>query len=654
MVSKDVVLEERDLKNALVLGTGLTESIISSAMGFAKYPSINLDLDSTYASAIKTVSLKELLSFYENRQQQTKDSCFQPIFLETSVNEEYVKKNSRHYNIDFQPRVLYSRSISVEKMIEAGMDKYMDFRAISGIFWFDTKSEKWQTLPISKSAIHKDTAFDIKEKRDLFRLLHTCVALYSHTNPTKEDINSTNEFDKDKELNPEDLALYKEFEHKNCYEFLSKYTKSERLKNAFIYTIGNIQIDCKEVKEADESISTKKMLQNVFKFIKSAGVHSSFPYLYTNYGTGDIPQGFARVSGVMGSVYIIHPEIRIGNLTFVDKEQPEESKTGEKLIRLETSLAGEKKYLEFEYAVLNRDYEHLIPGFQNNNTESRRLLRVVIVVQDQGETCEYGSGPELYYVYPKENLLGNQQPVQIMVCNEYTYSVPTKHFVIYASSIVDNSLSTEAIEALAKRIKEFAVARCLRRIPKIEKEPEVKEPEVKEEEAKNEEGANQPKEEGTDQLKKEETMEPVPEPQVILYTGFLQRIRGKNQVGTHKNIYLVDDDDFGIDFDEYFERAQKGFHHLFGESRKMALSIKTSDVEFDVPEGHFEDEEDENHPVMKHLEALDKFRVTKDDETTKPESSEPQSQSNEPQPENNPQAENAELTEKVSQEENNA
>ena len=35
-------------------------------------------------------------------------------------------------------------------------------------------------------------------------------------------------------------------------------------------------------------LTTEKLLEKVFMFIKSMGIHSKYPFLYTNYGTGDI------------------------------------------------------------------------------------------------------------------------------------------------------------------------------------------------------------------------------------------------------------------------------------------------------------------------------------------------------------------------------
>jgi RAB protein geranylgeranyltransferase component A len=35
-------------------------------------------------------------------------------------------------------------------------------------------------------------------------------------------------------------------------------------------------------------MKTEEFLEKVFVFIKSMGIHSKYPFLYTNYGTGDI------------------------------------------------------------------------------------------------------------------------------------------------------------------------------------------------------------------------------------------------------------------------------------------------------------------------------------------------------------------------------
>ena len=41
------------------------------------------------------------------------------------------------------------------------------------------------------------------------------------------------------------------------------------------------------------------------------GVHSKYPFLYVNYGTGDISQAFSRIAAVHGGIFILNQDIEV-------------------------------------------------------------------------------------------------------------------------------------------------------------------------------------------------------------------------------------------------------------------------------------------------------------------------------------------------------
>jgi RAB protein geranylgeranyltransferase component A len=43
-------------------------------------------------------------------------------------------------------------------------------------------------------------------------------------------------------------------------------------------------------------------------------VHSQSAFLYTNYGTGDIAQGFCRIASVYGADYILHDKLKLSEI----------------------------------------------------------------------------------------------------------------------------------------------------------------------------------------------------------------------------------------------------------------------------------------------------------------------------------------------------
>jgi RAB protein geranylgeranyltransferase component A len=204
----DIVLDQYYYK-AIVLGTGIKESVLSAALSLKEYSSLNLDVDKGYASAMKTYNLKEYLQYFEDKTvNPKKSSALQRLHYESHFTEDEVKNLSKHFNIDLQPKLLYSKSLTVDKMIDAKMDQYMDFRALESILFYDEESAKFVKVPANKTDIFSNEEFTLIEKRDLFKILHLCVVLHNHFSNILSDMNSTSEYDKDLDMNQTELQGY--------------------------------------------------------------------------------------------------------------------------------------------------------------------------------------------------------------------------------------------------------------------------------------------------------------------------------------------------------------------------------------------------------------------------------------------------------------
>ena len=57
------------------------------------------------------------------------------------------------------------------------MDKYMEFMAINAIYHYDDKQNKFLLVPSSKGDIFTSKGLSLIEKREMFKLLHTCIKL---------------------------------------------------------------------------------------------------------------------------------------------------------------------------------------------------------------------------------------------------------------------------------------------------------------------------------------------------------------------------------------------------------------------------------------------------------------------------------------------
>jgi len=561
MESPQIQLDKSHYKG-LILGTGLSESLLSSALAYKGYSSINFDLDNSYSGAIKTCGMKEFLQLFSTVYPEQKNGIFTVIDYESSVAEEE-KSKLRGFNIDLQPRFLFSSSLTVTKMIEAGMDKYMDFRAINGVFFFDNDSHKFLKMPVNKGEIFASGALSILEKRKLFKFLHTCTAISRMMSNSEANINSTSDFDKDLQIDDDLMKNIISVKAEHFTKFLDLMGISGKLRNLLLFVIANYNYSLEDSQEPAYFLSTQHFVNRIEKFIGSMGIHSTYPYLYTNYGTSDIPQGFSRASAVNGSIFILNPNLSLKEITTEQGEDAEGNKFGYKL---KTEMLPEGQDLTTELVVLTKDYVHLLNGFESTDVsvEQKALLRVTLIVEDIQQNIKVDT-PSFYYVFPQTKGLENSSPVFIFATGEKTNSAANNFFIFYAQTVVNSNQSQEELKALEANLRNF----------------------LKEHLCNNSEYRE------------------------VVHASYKQIRRTYNKE-TSDRLIIVDDDDFSFDCDGYFTRCAEYMKKLVPENQELVFFHNNPDKAAQENYAkHQEDEEDDGGSHMKNLlETLDKFKVT--------------------------------------------
>lgn len=241
---------EQAKPNFVILGTGLQECLL--AAHFSKIqmkPGLVLDIDRTYGSCLKTVTIKELYALSKGK---VKVNLYQflPLQEYKQRNEKFYenlieKKLHRGYNIDLQPNFFFASSISCEMLKDADMDKYMDFRLVVNMLHFDGKGFK--NVPLSKGKIFESKDLGLLEKKLLLNTFHSLSQIYNKFMNVSEDQNSTKEFDK--QFGQVDEKLYAQFVSQKdlpFIKFIQKITKNnKKIMNYIIYILCNYQYDYK-------------------------------------------------------------------------------------------------------------------------------------------------------------------------------------------------------------------------------------------------------------------------------------------------------------------------------------------------------------------------------------------------------------------------
>mmetsp|Transcript_19549 Transcript_19549/g.18661 ORF Transcript_19549/g.18661 Transcript_19549/m.18661 type:complete len:125 (-) Transcript_19549:1630-2004(-) len=86
------------------------------------------------------------------------------------------RRFSRHFNIDLQPKILFSKSISVDELIRCGVSNYLEFQNVTQNFFYS--ENEFVKIPFSKSEIFSNTFLSFKEKRQIVKVIDSCLAGY--------------------------------------------------------------------------------------------------------------------------------------------------------------------------------------------------------------------------------------------------------------------------------------------------------------------------------------------------------------------------------------------------------------------------------------------------------------------------------------------
>mmetsp|Transcript_33812 Transcript_33812/g.61051 ORF Transcript_33812/g.61051 Transcript_33812/m.61051 type:complete len:446 (-) Transcript_33812:437-1774(-) len=247
--------------DAIVLGTGLKECIISGILSVDKYKVLHMDRNNYYGGESASLSLNQL--FERFRPGQKPPASLGP---------------SRDYNVDMVPKFMMANGQLVRVLLHTDVVKYLEFKAVDGSFVLN--KGKIHKVPATDMEALKSPLMGIFEKRRA-RNFFLFVQEYDEKNPKTY---------KGYDLNRMSMAdLYKQFDlSEETIDFighaLALHRSDAYLAQAALPTVLKIKLYHESLTRYENMLS---------------------PYLYPRYGLGELPQAFARLSAVYGGTYML-------------------------------------------------------------------------------------------------------------------------------------------------------------------------------------------------------------------------------------------------------------------------------------------------------------------------------------------------------------
>lgn len=259
-----------DSVDCIIIGTGLTNSIIAAACSRIGKSVLHVDKNCYYGDVWASFTFQQLVDWVKSNYPD--DECL------NSIPSELINK-SRLFCIDLCPRLLYSNGTMVDLLVKSNVSRYHEFKNTIRIL--SMVGDDIHVMPCQRSDVFTSPLLsDLVDKRRLMKFIELCI-----------------KFDPEKDTAENSEII----QHANepISEFLEERGLKYPLREYIINSIAMVK-PTDSVREA--CVKIKKFMIAIERFGRS-------PFLFPLYGCGEFPQSFCRLSAVFGGIYCLSTQV---------------------------------------------------------------------------------------------------------------------------------------------------------------------------------------------------------------------------------------------------------------------------------------------------------------------------------------------------------
>lgn len=293
--------------DVILIGTGLTETILSAAFSRAGKTVLHLDSNKHYGREWASFTFADLYKWIEEERESNNHSLqdvevvsFLPESLENGdeckekhLTIDYFKTRlSNKFSIDLAPRMLFSQGPMVELLVKSNICRYLEFKKCTRLLHLNIKSDnsdeasssnytfEKREVPCTRENVFSDRSLSLVQKRKLMKFIDNCQRLQAMLEENQEQV-----VDSLMNLSFDNFLLNQEV------------GKDETLRQ-FLHCVAVSDVS-----------SPRDFLKMMSLFLQSAGKYGNTPFLWTLYGCGELPQAFSRLSAVFGGLFCLGQKV---------------------------------------------------------------------------------------------------------------------------------------------------------------------------------------------------------------------------------------------------------------------------------------------------------------------------------------------------------
>lgn len=249
--------------DVIVLGTGLTECILSGLLSVEGKKVLHIDRQDFYGGESASLNLAQLYGKFKPTAQRPE-----------------LKGRDRDWCVDLIPKFLMANGELTNILVHTEVTRYIEFKQIAASYVY--RSGRIAKVPSNAKEALASPLMGIFEKRRMRKFLEY-IQNYDEQNP------STHQgFDLDK----------------NTMNEIYSYFGLESGTKDFIGHAMALWSNDDYLNEV-----ARPTYERILLYAQSVAKYGKSPYIYPLYGLGELPQGFARLSAIYGGTYMLDTPI---------------------------------------------------------------------------------------------------------------------------------------------------------------------------------------------------------------------------------------------------------------------------------------------------------------------------------------------------------
>jgi len=305
--SEDAVT--RETFDAVVVGTGFAESVLSAALARIGKRVLHVDAHDFYGGACCTFSLLQLAStlaaaaapplpttaplqaLLRLRREGWTGVRDAEVVVGAGDALRRVVGGGRRHGADLTPALLLSAGPTVALLVRSGVSRYLEFRAVDACLVF--RGGVAHAVPNSRAALFSDATLGLAEKRQLMRFLHSVA--------TPQDSQATAAA-----AAAAAAGLPQAPERSTLLETMRgepyRLQPGGRVEELVAHCIA-----LAPSRQAAMQMTAADGKRRIAVYAESVGRYgnTATPFLATQYGTSELAQAFCRESAVYGTTFIL-------------------------------------------------------------------------------------------------------------------------------------------------------------------------------------------------------------------------------------------------------------------------------------------------------------------------------------------------------------